>query len=563
MFWYAYTHVDQDPLVPEKYPPEMRYLAAQQTPNTDTLTNWSATHEATPKRYFEAESEAEVEAFLRIASKMGQRLRVAGGGLSPNGLALGAEGVLGTQRMDRVLRVDRDKMTVTVQAGARVRDVAEALAGHGLTLQNFASIREQTVAGITQVGAHGTGARIPPFDEQVVGLRLVTPGLGALNLSNEEEPELFRLARVGLGSLGVVTQATLRVVPRHQLIERTWTATPAEVRRNHVRWLQENRHIKYLYIPYTDTVVVVACNPGTSPEQLRAAKEEAAAPQYSEVQRTEALRRLYASVHDSPSTPAASSPSAATPTGGSSGEAGSEALSATALRDALLAAGPGPLDPAWVAKVNQAEAEYWRRSAGTRVGYSDEILGFDCGGQQWVLEVSFPVASSLDSLKPGQRTKDMDFIDQLLAAIQKSNIPAPSPIEVRWTSGSSSPLSPAVGPPDSVHCWVGVIMYLPPDDQQQRDKVTQAFRAYSQLLETQLMPRFNATWHWAKLEASGRTESDMTRVRQALTRHYGGAISALQRYRAVLDPAGTLSNEWLDAVLPYKPPAAAGTSKQD
>lgn len=39
----------QDPLVPEKYPPEMRYLAAQQTPNTDTLTNWSATHEATPK----------------------------------------------------------------------------------------------------------------------------------------------------------------------------------------------------------------------------------------------------------------------------------------------------------------------------------------------------------------------------------------------------------------------------------------------------------------------------------------------------------------------------------
>ncbi len=36
-----------------------------------------------------------------------------------------------------------------------------------------------------------------------------------------------------------------------------------------------------------------------------------------------------------------------------------------------------------------------------------------------VLQVSFPVASSLDSLKPGQRTKDMDFIDQLLTAINK------------------------------------------------------------------------------------------------------------------------------------------------
>jgi L-galactono-1,4-lactone dehydrogenase len=27
------------------------------------------------------------------------------------------------------------------------------------------------------------------------------------------------------------------------------------------------------------------------------------------------------------------------------------------------------------------------------VGYADQILGFDCGGQQWVLEVAFPVGS--------------------------------------------------------------------------------------------------------------------------------------------------------------------------
>lgn len=42
----------------------------------------------------------------------------------------------------------------------------------------------------------------------------------------------------------------------------------------------------------------------------------------------------------------------------------------------------------WVEQVNKAEAEFWRRSGGVRVGWSDEILGFDCGGQQWVLEVS-------------------------------------------------------------------------------------------------------------------------------------------------------------------------------
>jgi L-galactono-1,4-lactone dehydrogenase len=40
---------------------------------------------------------------------------------------------------------------------------------------NYASIREQQIGGFTQVGAHGTGAAIPPLDETVVKLKLVTP----------------------------------------------------------------------------------------------------------------------------------------------------------------------------------------------------------------------------------------------------------------------------------------------------------------------------------------------------------------------------------------------------
>lgn len=42
---------------------------------------------------------------------------------------------------------------VTVQAGARVQAVADELRKHGLSLQNYASIREQTIGGFTQVSA--------------------------------------------------------------------------------------------------------------------------------------------------------------------------------------------------------------------------------------------------------------------------------------------------------------------------------------------------------------------------------------------------------------------------
>lgn len=44
-------------------------------------------------------------------------------------------------------------------------------------------------------------------------------------------------------------------------------------------------------------------------------------------------------------------------------------------------------------QVNAAEAEFWRRSQGTRVEYSDRVLGFECGGQQWVNEVCFPAGT--------------------------------------------------------------------------------------------------------------------------------------------------------------------------
>jgi L-galactono-1,4-lactone dehydrogenase len=50
-----------------------------------------------------------------------------------------------------VLHVDVKNKTVTVQAGIRVTELVDALREHGLTLQNFASIREQQVSGFTQV----------------------------------------------------------------------------------------------------------------------------------------------------------------------------------------------------------------------------------------------------------------------------------------------------------------------------------------------------------------------------------------------------------------------------
>eukprot|EP00882_Tetradesmus_deserticola_P023121 GHRQ01025157.1.p3 GENE.GHRQ01025157.1~~GHRQ01025157.1.p3 ORF type:complete len:115 (+),score=27.13 GHRQ01025157.1:1170-1514(+) len=53
--------------------------------------------------------------------------------------------------LDKVLWVDPDSMRVRVEAGCRVQQVADELKQYGLSLQNYASIREQQIGGFTQV----------------------------------------------------------------------------------------------------------------------------------------------------------------------------------------------------------------------------------------------------------------------------------------------------------------------------------------------------------------------------------------------------------------------------
>ena len=122
---------------------------------------------------------------------------------------------------------------VRVQAGAKVQDVVEALRPYDLTLQNYASVREQQIGGFTQVSAHGTGAALPPVDEQVVALRVVAPGLGQPVELARGKDVAFEWAKLGLGSMGVVTEVILQCVDAHRLLEETTVTDRRTVARKH------------------------------------------------------------------------------------------------------------------------------------------------------------------------------------------------------------------------------------------------------------------------------------------------------------------------------------------
>ncbi|KAI3471736.1 hypothetical protein Pfo_028386 [Paulownia fortunei] len=499
------------PTTPFPFPENAKHKRAQLfryaplPPDLHTVSNWSGTHEVQTRTFVQPETISELEAVVKECNEKKQKIRPVGSGLSPNGIGLTRSGMVNLALMDRVLEVDEKNK----------RQLVDGIKEYGLTLQNFASIREQQIGGIVQVGAHGTGARLPPIDEQVISMKLVTPAKGTIEVSKEKDPELFYLARCGLGGLGVVAEVTLQCVERQELVEHTY------------KLLSENKHVKYLYIPYTDTVVVVKCNPLSKwkgPPKYK--------PKYTQEEAMQHVRDLY---RESSRQYRKEVVTSKTP---EENEPDITELSFTELRDKLLAL--DPLNKEHIAKVNQAEAEFWRKSEGYRVGWSDEILGFDCGGQQWVSETCFP-AGTLS--KPSM--KDLEFIEKLMQIIEKENIPAPAPIEQRWTASSRSLMSPAYSSSeDDIFSWVGIIMYLPTMDARQRKEITEEFFHYRHLTQANLWDQYSAYEHWAKIEDKDELAALQARLRKRFP------VDAYNQARKELDPNRIFSNNMLEKLFP-------------
>jgi glycolate oxidase len=117
--------------------------------------------------------------------------------------------------------VDRDTMTVTAGAGAIWRDVADTARRRGFMLPAYpTSAPGSTVGGWINTGGVGVGAyKYGGIDRQVRALRVVLPNGELVRLGfdrvlpNSSGYDLRSLIIGSEGTLGVVTEATLELVP--------------------------------------------------------------------------------------------------------------------------------------------------------------------------------------------------------------------------------------------------------------------------------------------------------------------------------------------------------------
>ncbi|MFC6449091.1 D-arabinono-1,4-lactone oxidase [Cellulomonas gelida] len=219
--------------------------------------NWARTASSSPVRFDRPRDVPELAASVADAAAQGLTVRAVGAGHSFTPAAV-TDGVqLSLDAIDTLEDVHRrpdGTALVTVGAGIRLAALNGVLAALGLALRNLGDIDRQSIAGAISTGTHGTGARLGGLATQVVGARLVTASGEVVETSPTQEPELFELARLGLGSAGVLAAVTLEAVPAFLLeaVEEPWPLDAVLEQLDGPDGLVEgNDHFEFYWFPHT------------------------------------------------------------------------------------------------------------------------------------------------------------------------------------------------------------------------------------------------------------------------------------------------------------------------
>jgi len=172
-------------------------------------------------------SEEEVRALLRLAAERRFPVTPQGAltGLSGGALPSAGGVALDLTRMNRILEIDRENLFAVVEPGVVTQTLQEMVEGEGLFYPpDPASRGSCTIGGNIAENAGGPrAAKYGTTGRYVSGLRVVLPGGAVLPLGGKNRKDVAGYDLVSLfvgseGTLGVITQATLRllILPSHR-----------------------------------------------------------------------------------------------------------------------------------------------------------------------------------------------------------------------------------------------------------------------------------------------------------------------------------------------------------
>ena len=185
------------------------------------LKNWAGNYTYSAARLHAPTSVEQLQALIRSHS----RVKALGTRHSFNSVADTTEDLISLEHFDRIVALDRERRTVTVEAGIRYGTLCQYLSREGFALHNMGSLPHISVGGACATGTHGSGVENRNQASAVTALEMVTADGEIVELSRERDAD-FPGVVMGLGALGIVTKLTLNLVPAFEMRQDVYENLP-------------------------------------------------------------------------------------------------------------------------------------------------------------------------------------------------------------------------------------------------------------------------------------------------------------------------------------------------
>ena len=181
-----------------------------------------------------AESRQDVQDAVRLAAQHAVPVIAYAAGSSLEGHLLAVQGGISidVNRMNRVLSIDADDLTVTVQPGITRKQLNEAIKDRGLFFPIDPGA-DASMGGMAATRASGTNAvRYGTMRENVLALEVVTASGEAIRTGTRAKKssagyDLTRLMVGSEGTLGIFTEVTLRLYPLPEAVSAAICSFPS------------------------------------------------------------------------------------------------------------------------------------------------------------------------------------------------------------------------------------------------------------------------------------------------------------------------------------------------
>jgi len=173
-----------------------------------------------PEGVLQPASDQDVADIIRRAGDLRRRIAPRGRGHSVYGRAQVRDGiVIDMTRLRAIHEIGGDR--IIVDAGATWSEVLAATLPRGLTPPVLTDYLELSIGGTLAVGGiGGMTSRYGVQTDNVLELDVITGRGEKITCSPSSNSGLFHAVRAGLGQVGVVTRATLRLMPAPEKVRR-------------------------------------------------------------------------------------------------------------------------------------------------------------------------------------------------------------------------------------------------------------------------------------------------------------------------------------------------------